>query len=256
VRCPLKNLILNRPLAVIDLETTGTNTQRDRIVEISVLKIFPDGTKQHRTRRVNPGIQIPAAATAIHGITDTDVANEPPFKQIAIGLGDFLEGCDLCGYHFKNFDLPLLIAEFTRVGVPFSLSGRSIVDPLEIFFEYEPRDLSAAARFYLSEKHDNAHSAAADADVTIRVLDAMLTRYPDLPRTVAELDKRFRDPNAVDLAGKFTRVEDQIRFTFGRYAGEQLDEVVRKDPEYLNWILTADFAEDTKDVVRKAMANA
>jgi DNA polymerase-3 subunit epsilon len=176
-------LSLNRPLAVLDLETTGVDPQTDRIVEVSVLKVLPDGDRQHRTCRVNPGIPIPAAATAVHGITDADVAGEPSFGQVAAALEEFLRGCDLCGFNIKRFDLPLLYAEFRRAGVPFVLEGRALVDPQEIYHHFERRDLTSAVRFYLGRAHHGAHSAAADVLATAEVLDAMLGRYAELTRT-------------------------------------------------------------------------
>src|SRR5690242_8632899 len=145
----LLNITLEKPLAVIDLETTGTDPQNDRIVEISILKILPDGRRRHRTRRLNPGIPIPPAATAVHGITDADVAGEPRFEQVAQGLLDFLDGCDLCGFNLKRFDLRVLYCEFARAGRRLPLEGRALVDPMEIFHRREPRDLNAAVRTYL-----------------------------------------------------------------------------------------------------------
>ena len=158
----LKNIRLERPLVVLDLETTGTKVQTDRIVEISLLKLLPDGTNEIKTRRLNPGIPIPAEATAIHGITDADVANENSFRQIARSLAAYLEGCDLCGYNIWNFDLKMLVNEFKRADVPFSVEGRHIIDPCRIFHKREPRDLTAALRFYCRMEHEGAHGAEAD----------------------------------------------------------------------------------------------
>ncbi len=157
-----KNLVLSRPLAFIDLETTGTDVQTDRIVEIGVLKVFPDGRKDARCRRINPGIPIPESATAIHGITDSDVAGEPTFEVVALRLLKFLDGCDLCGFNLKRFDLKLLIAEFNRIGCDFPRDGRSIIDPLEIYHDRERRDLSTAVQFYCGRDHEGAHCASAD----------------------------------------------------------------------------------------------
>lgn len=252
----LRNLKLKRPLAVFDVETTGKNPEKDRIVELSVLRILPSGKREQRTRRLNPRIPISESATAIHGITDADVAKKPTFKQIASSLDEFLEGCDLCGYNLKRFDLKVLIAEFARAGIAFGIEGRAILDPLEIYFFYEPRDLSAAAKFYLGVEHKDSHSAKADVDVTIRVLDAMLARYPDLPRKVAELDERFRDPNALDFTGNFRLAEGRVVFAFGKYQGSSLEEVSRNDPAYLKWILQSDFGEETKAVVLRELRGA
>jgi DNA polymerase-3 subunit epsilon len=249
-------LSLNRPLAVLDLETTGVDPQTDRIVEVSVLKVLPDGDRQHRTCRVNPGIPIPAAATAVHGITDADVAGEPSFGQVAAALEEFLRGCDLCGFNIKRFDLPLLYAEFRRAGVPFVLEGRALVDPQEIYHHFERRDLTSAVRFYLGRAHHGAHSAAADVLATAEVLDAMLGRYAELPRSAEDLHVHFKDPKAVDSNGKFIRVNDEIRFAFGKHKGQPLAVVARESPDYLRWILSGDFFSDTKDLVRQALSNA
>jgi DNA polymerase III subunit epsilon len=251
-----KHLVLHKPLVILDLETTGINPQTDRIVEISVLKAMPDGRQEQRTRRVNPCMPIPPDATAIHGIADADVANEPRFAQLAASLRRLLDGCDLCGFNLKRFDLPFLNAEFNRASLPLSLEGRAILDPMEIFHTREPRDLPAAVRFYCGREHENAHAAFDDALATAEVLDAMLGHYADLPRTVAGLHQHFKNPNAVDSAGKFIRVEDQIRFTFGPYRGQPLDAVARTDPGFLQWMLTRDFLDDTKAIVKNALCSS
>jgi DNA polymerase-3 subunit epsilon len=249
----LKNLSLERPLAILDLETTGTDPKVARIVEISVLKIFPDGRTDHRTRRINPGVAIPAEATAVHGITDADVANEPSFAQLAAGLLAFLDGCDLCGFNIKRFDLKLLAVEFNRVGLSFSIPGRAVIDPMEIFHVRERRDLAAAVRWYCRREHEGAHGAKADVMATMDILDAMLDRYHDLPRTIAELHESFRPPNAVDLEGRFMRQADQVIFAFGKYRGRPLEEVAREFPDYLEWMLNEDFLDDTKALVQQAL---
>jgi DNA polymerase-3 subunit epsilon len=247
-------LRLARPLAVLDLETTGVDPATDRVVEVSVLTVLPDGDRQHRTRRVNPGVPIPPAAAAVHGITDADVAGEPAFAHVAGGLDAFLRGCDLCGFNLKRFDLRLLYTEFKRAGIAFDLEGRALVDPMEIFHHFERRDLAAAVRYYLGRDHDGAHSAAADVLAAAAILDAMLDRYPELPRSAEDLHVQFKDPKAVDSGGKFIRINDEIRFTFGKYKGQPLAVVAKGDPGYLYWILDADFFSDTKDLVRRALA--
>lgn len=249
-----KNLALTRSLAVLDLETTGVNPQTDRIVEVSVLKILPDGEKRHVTRRLNPGIPIPAEASEVHGISDADVASEPGFGAVAKSLLQLLDGCDLCGFNIRRFDLRLLHAEFQRAGLTFPLAGRAVIDPLHIFHSRERRDLVAAVQFYLGREHAAAHSASADAVATAEVLDAMLERYDDLPRGVADLFQHFKDPNEVDSNGFFTRVEGQIRFAQGKYRGQPLHSVARDHPDYLQWMLGQDFFEDAKAVVREALS--
>lgn len=251
-----KHLVLHKPLAIIDLETTGTDPQTDRIVEIGILKALPDGGKEHRNHRVNPGIPIPPEATVIHGIADIDVANEPRFVQLAANLRAFLEGCDLCGFNLKRFDLRVLYVEFNRASLPFSLEGRAILDPMEIFHAREPRDLRAAVHFYCGREYENAHTAFADVLATADVLDAMLDRYGDLPRTVADLQQHLKNPNAADSTGNFIRVEGQIRFAFGKYRGQPLDAVARTKPDYLQWMLTQDFFDDTKAIVKDALRHS
>jgi DNA polymerase-3 subunit epsilon len=251
----LKNIRLERPLVVLDLETTGKRVQIDRIVEISTLKLLPDGTNQIKTRRLNPGIPIPPEATEVHGITDADVANETSFRQIARGLAAYLEGCDLCGYNIWSFDVKVLLAEFKRAEVPFSTEGRHIVDPCRIFFRREPRDLTGALRFYCGMGHEGAHKAEADVLAALLVLDGQAERYHDLPRTIPGLHASMEYPDMVDPDGKFVRREDgAIVFAFGKkHPGERLDEVARTDPDYLGWILKDDFSDEVKLVVRQAL---
>jgi DNA polymerase-3 subunit epsilon len=260
IRSPtvLKHLPLTRPLAVLDLETTGINPKDDRIVEISILMLNPDGTaNDHRTRRINPTIPIPAEATKVHKITDADVRDAPTFKMMARGIADFLTGCDLCGFNLKQFDLRVLLAEFARAGVPFELDGRAVLDLMEIYHAFEKRGLEEAVQFYLGRKHEDAHSAAADVLATTELIDAMLTRYGEkLPRDLTELTRTFSRPVVVDPDGTFTRRDGSIVFARTKYRGQPLDDVARRDPEYLHWMLRADFGPDVKKVVRDALAQA
>lgn len=250
----LKNIRLERPLIVLDLETTGKRVQADRIVEISTLKLFVDGTNKIHTRRLNPGVPIPSEATAVHGITDADVANEKSFGQIAHSLAAYLDGCDLCGYNIWSFDLKMLVAEFKRVGIPFSTEGRHILDPLRIFHKREPRDLKAALRFFCNMEHDNAHQAEADVLAALLVLDAQVERYEDLPRSVAELHRHMEYPDQVDPDGKFVRREDGvIVFAFSDHSGKMVDEVARTDPGFLEWMLKKDFSDEAKTVASDAL---
>jgi DNA polymerase-3 subunit epsilon len=248
-----KNITLERPLVILDLETTGTNPEADRIVEFSLLKILPDGQPEHLTLRVNPGVPIPAEATAMHGITNADVADKPKFKVYASRVQNFLNGCDICGFNIKRFDLQILSAELSRARLTLPLKDRAIVDAVEIFHAYERRDLSAAIQFYCGRKHDDAHKAAGDVLATAEVLDAMVGRYSDLPRTIGGLHKHLLDPNAVDCAGRFVREEGQVRFTFGKHRGETLEAVARTDAGYLEWMLTSTFLDDAKALARDAL---
>ena len=252
----LKNIALERPLAVIDLETTGADVKMDRIVEISILKIRPDAERIHRTRRLNPGRPIPPEATAVHGITNADVAGEPRFEQVADTLLAFLDGCDFCGFNLKRFDLRMLYGEVSRAGRRLVLEGRAIIDPMEIFHRQEPRNLAAAVRTYLGREHEGGHSAAGDVLATAQVLDAMMARYPELPRSVAGLHQHFVDADRIDSDGFFRRVEGEVRFLKGKHRGSPLASVATSDPGYLEWMLAQDFFEDTKTVIRDALAPA
>jgi DNA polymerase-3 subunit epsilon len=247
------HLVLRRPLAVLDLETTGTDAANDCIVEISVHKAVPDGSVEKFTRRVNPERPIPAAATAVHGITDADVAGAPRFADIADRVMALLDGCDLCGFNLKRFDLRLLCHEFGRAGRTFVVHGRALIDALEIYHTYEPRNLSAAVRFYLDRAHDGAHGAEADVRATVEVLDAMLARYADLGRDVEALHARFHDPHAVDPDGFFKNVRGEVCFARGKYAGQSLASIARTKPDYLEWMLRGDFLEETKAIARDAL---
>jgi len=251
----IRNLALDRPLAILDLETTGTDTQTDRIIELSILKLATGAEPDHRTKRVNPGIPIPADATAIHGIRDEDVAGSPSFGALAKAILSFIEGCDLCGYNLR-FDLRLLLTEYRRAGLAFPMSGRRLVDPCRIFYQREPRDLSSALRFYCGREHEGAHGAAADVLATLAVLDAQLDRYEDLPRSVAELHDHLRDPKAVDLGEMFTRRADEsIEFAKGKYKGQLLRDIASIKPDYLSWMLRSDFFDDTKAIAAEALGN-
>jgi DNA polymerase-3 subunit epsilon len=251
-----RNLALQRPLAILDLETTGIDLKNDRIVEISVLTVRPNGSSEQHTERLNPGIPIPTEVAAIHGITDADVAGAPRFAERADFLLGLLEGCDLCGYNIKRFDLPLLHQEFLRAGRTLSLEGRAILDPQEIFHTREPRDLSAAVKFYTGAVHDTKHEAAGDVLATAAVLDAMLERYKDLPRDVPGLFAAFKTPGTLDSGGFFAKVLGEVRFVKGKYRGEPLASVALRKPDYLEWMLREIVFPDTQALVREALRQA
>lgn len=250
----LKNIPLDRPLAVLDLETTGTDPRLDRIIEVSVLKLLPGGGHDHRTRRVNPGVPIPPEATRIHGISDDDVADSPTFRAIAPGLARFLDGCDLAGFNILGFDLRLLAAEFNRVVLVFPVGGRKIIDACRIFHQREPRDLTAAYKFYCNQEHLGAHGAAADVLATAAILDAQVIRYEDLPRTVDGLHGHCNDPDAIDMSGMFGRDEDGvIVFIRGKYKGRSLYDIAATKPDYLEWMQREDFYDDTRAIAAEAL---
>jgi DNA polymerase-3 subunit epsilon len=249
----LENLPLDRPLVIFDLETTGLDPKVDRIVEFSFLKLRPDGSREHVTFRVNPGMPISPEATAKHGITDADVAELPQFNEYAQRIVRFLKDCDLCGFNIRSYDLKLLVAELARCNILLELAGRRLIDAKSIYHNREPRSLEAAVRFYCNRDHIGAHGAAADVLATLDVLESQLDRY-DLPRNIAELHELFAPPGSMDLEGKFRKKEDgEVYFTFGKYKDQKLAAVRRDKPDYLEWMLGQDFFDDTKAVIRMAL---
>jgi DNA polymerase-3 subunit epsilon len=251
----LKHLRLIKPLVVFDLETTGTDPASDKIVEICALRVIPDGGTETRTRRLDPERPIPPQATAVHGIRDEDVRGAPTFRKIARSLLEFYDGADLAGFNVLRFDAPLLQREFKECGLEFGLEQRWIVDVMTIFHRKEPRDLSAAVRYYLGRDHEGAHAAEADVVATADVLEAQLERYRDLPRTVEELDLWARGgrPGGIDRSGKFVWRRGEAVFAFGKHQGRSLRRVASETPDYLDWIMKSDFPSDTKALVEAAL---
>jgi len=246
-------LNLTKPIIFFDLETTGVNFQTDRIVEISYIKVFPNGTEESRTIRVNPGRPIPAEATAIHHISDADVANERPFKDIARELARTFKGCDIGGFNSNKFDLPLLQEEFIRAGVDdFDPARGRLIDVQTIFHKMEQRTLVAAYKFYCGKDLTEAHSANADTRATYEVLKAQLDRYPSLQNDMDFLADFSTQRKSVDLAGRIV-YDDKGReiFNFGKHKGKTVDEVFAKDRNYCDWMQHSDFAADTKRVVMR-----
>lgn len=244
------NLKLNKPLAFFDLETTGVNTAKDRIVEISILKILPDGTKETYTKRVNPEMPIPIESSDIHGIYDKDVAEAPTFKQIAPELLTFLKNCDLAGYNSNKFDIPVLVEEFLRVEVDFDFENRKFIDVQNIFHKMEQRTLVAAYKFYCDKSLENAHSAEADIKATYEVLEAQLEKYNDLEPSVDYLEKFSKMHDSADLMGRIVFNKDgQEIFNFGKHKGKTVAEVLKKDPSYYSWMMNGDFPLYTKKVL-------
>lgn len=241
-------LKLTRPIVFFDLETTGTNITHDRIVEISLIKLMPDGTEIERTRRINPEMPIPAEATSVHHITDADVASEPTFRQIARSLAELITGSDIAGFNSNRFDIPLLDQEFQRAGIPLDLSDVHFIDVQTIYHKKEPRTLVAAYRYYCDKDLEAAHSANADTRATLEVLKAQLEKYDDLPDTVEALSEFASANRNVDLAGRLV-YDDQHRelINFGKYKGKDAQEVLSKDPGYYGWIMNGDFPQNTKN---------
>jgi DNA polymerase-3 subunit epsilon len=251
----LKNLHIERPIAFIDVETTGLNPYSDRIVELSILKIHPNGSKEYKSHRINPEIPIPAETTAIHGITDADVAGEPVFRQYARSIRDFLEDCDIAGFNVIKFDLPLLEAELARANVEFSRQGRYLVDSQVIYHQRDPRDLQAAYKKYCGKEMDKAHSAEEDAKATAEILDGQLETHRDLPRDVAGLHAlcyKVKE-NIIDAEGKFIWAEGEAVCNFGRHKGRLLREIAVDYPDYLEWVSRGDFSIEVQEIARKAL---
>ena len=248
-------LRLDRPLVVFDIEATGLNKRTDRIVAIALVRYEPIGTVEQVYYLLNPGIPIPEETTAIHGITDADVAAAPSFAEMAEALAAHFAGADLAGYNILGYDIPLLTEEFARANRPFSVDGRRILDAQRIFFRNEPRDLSAALRYYCGDAHDNSHDALGDVLATIRVLDGQFRKYPELPDAMEALNEYCdpRDPAWVDRAGRLKWARGEVVFNFGKFQGQSLRSTVADDPNFITWLLRSDFPDDTKQIVRDAV---
>lgn len=246
-------LNLKNPLIFFDLETTGTDTIHDRIVEISYLKVYPNGKEEVKTKRINPEMPIPPPASAIHGISDDDVKDCPTFKQIAKSLAVQMEGCDLAGFNSSRFDIPLLAEEFLRAGVDIDFSKRKMIDVQIIFHKKEQRTLEAAYRFYCDKDLTDAHSAEADTLATYEVLKAQLDKYSDLENDIEKLASEFSFFNDnVDLAGRIIKNENGIEvFNFGKHKGKSVAEVLKQEPSFYAWMMDADFPLNTKQVLTK-----
>ena len=246
----MTQLSLNRPLAFIDLETTGINISTDRIVEVSILKVLPDNKQEIKTLRINPTIPIPIFVSKIHGIYDKDVKDAPTFQQVANDLEQFLQGCDLAGYNCNYFDIPLLVEEFLRSGVDFDVKDRKMVDVQAIFHKKEERTLSAAYKFYCSKELKNAHSAEADIKATLEVLESQLERYSDLKNDVEYLHNFSSRSKRVNLSGRFIyNDKGTIVFNFGKHNGKTAEDVFRTEPQYYDWMMRGDFALQTKKII-------
>ncbi|MDR0907083.1 MAG: 3'-5' exonuclease [Rikenellaceae bacterium] len=243
-------LKLKNPIVFFDLETTGVDVSRDRIVEISLVKVAVNGDREVKTRRLNPEMHIPAEASAIHGIYDEDVADCPPFRAIAKSLAKYLEGCDLGGYNSNKFDIPMLVEEFIRAGVDVDFRKRRFVDVQNIFHKKERRTLEAAYKFYCDKELENAHSAEADVVATYEVLEAQLDRYPDLENDVAFLAEYSTRDKCADYAGRIVFDDKGVEvFSFGKHKGRSVTEVFAKEPSYYTWMMEGDFPGYTKKII-------
>ena len=243
-------------MAFLDLETTGLDTASARVVELAVIRVSPEGETIERFRRFNPGIPIPPEASEVHGITDADVADEPPFSSRARSLAELLDPCDLAGFNLRRFDLPILLAEFGRSGVPFDAANRRLIDVQTIFHREEPRHLSAAAKFYLGKEHEEAHTALGDTRTTAAVFGAQLRRYPHLPQDLGALHAYCDEsaPFETEAARWFAGSPGAYRFRRGKHRGRPLAEVAEREPDYLEWMLGAEnIAEEVRRIAKQAL---
>lgn len=246
------NLSLKRPLVFFDLETTGISTNNDRIIDACLIKVFPDGREETINYRIHPGMPIPPESSAIHGIYDKDVEGKPHFKDIAHELNRFLDNCDFAGFNSNRFDFPMLVEEFFRAGVEFEIENRKFIDVQRIFHIMEPRNLSAAYRFYCEKELENAHSAEADTRATLEVFKAQLDKYPQLEKNIDALHKISGQSNLVDLAGRIVlNDKGQEVFNFGKHKGKTVTEVFAKEPTYYEWMMQGDFPLQTKQVITR-----
>lgn len=251
----LRALAAERPLAFLDLETTGADRTTDRIVELGVVRVDPGGAVATLELRVHPGVRIPRESTAVHGISNEDVAGAPRFVEVAPRVAGFLDRADLAGYNLRAFDLPVLVKEFERARHPFSLEGRRVVDAQTIYFKKEPRDLASAVRTFAGREHARAHSALADAVASAEVLAGQLARYADLPRGLDALHEFSLPPEGrfVDPDKRFLWRDGEAVFAFGEHKGVGLAHMAKTNPAYLDWMLHKDFPEPAKRIVRDAL---
>lgn len=253
----MPNLKLVRPLVVFDIESTGVSPRKDRIIELAAIKLMPDGEEISKCWLMNPGVPIPPETTAIHGISDEIVKDCPTFADKAEEIFEFFRGCDLSGFNADRFDIPCLEEEFARVGMAFAPSARKHVDVQRIYHKKEPRDLSAAVRFYLGRNHDGAHGAEADTRATLEVLKAQMAKYSDLPATVDEMDEFLvpHDPMNADRAGTLRWKDGELTINFGKKKGESLKKLLLNEPNYLKWILKGDFDTEVRMIIKDLLDN-
>lgn len=240
------SLTVSRPLAIIDLETTGINIATDKIIEIAIVKLLPDGSTVNKRKLINPQMPIPKSSSDVHGITNEMVQNAPTFKQVANEIKQFLDNCDLGGYNSNRFDIPMLVEEFLRSGLEFSMEGRKLIDVQKIFHQMEQRTLSAAYKFYCSKNLDNAHSAEADAGATLEILHAQVARYPEIGITLESILNCIGEEDCVDFARRMIMIDGVEVFNFGKHKGKTVVEVLKVEPQYYDWMMKGDFPLNTK----------
>jgi len=246
---------IEKPLVFFDIESTGTSPKADRIVDLALIRVSPDGSRDAHSFRVNPGMPIPPEVTAIHGIRDADVKDCPPFSAVADRIFSLLDGADLAGFNVLRFDIPMLVEEFLRCDIEFDIESKRIIDVQRIFHRREPRDLSAALAFYCGEMHLGAHGAMADTEASIRVLEGQFKRYSDLPPDADSLHDYCnpRHPAWADRTGRLRWSNGAIVLNFGKFKGTPLADMIREDPGFAKWILRSDFPRDTRRIVEEAM---
>jgi DNA polymerase III subunit epsilon len=240
------NLQLEKPIAFIDLETTGINLSNDRIVEIAIVKILPDGTKQVKRKLINPTIPIPPAASEIHGITNIMVKDAPTFKQVANEIKQFIENCDIAGYNSNRFDIPMLVEEFLRCDLNIDIENRKLLDVQKVYHLMEQRTLSAAYKFYCNKELTDAHSAEIDATATFEVLESQIAKYKQIGNTVESIVKFTGDEQIVDFSRRFIMENGVEVFNFGKHKGKPVAKVLKEEPQYYDWMMRGDFALHTK----------
>ena len=250
-------LALQRPVAFIDLETTGINLVTDRIVEIAIIKIFPDGKRQIKRKLINPQMPIPQVVIDIHGITDDMVKDAPVFKQVANEVKQFLDGCDIGGYNSNRFDIPMLIEEFLRCNLSFNTDGRKLIDVQKIFHQMEPRTLSAAYKFYCEKELVGAHGAEADATATYEILEAQIERYSTLGNTAESIYKICGEDDTIDFSRRLIKVNGVETYNFGKHKGKAITDVMKIEPQYYDWVMRGEFTLHTKqkltEIVNRAL---
>ena len=240
------SLTVSRPLAIIDLETTGINVATDKIIEIAIVKLLPDGTTLNKRKFINPQIPIPKSSSDVHGITNEMVKDAPVFKQVANEIKQYLDNCDLGGYNSNRFDIPMLVEEFLRAGLEFSMEGRKLIDVQKIFHSMEQRTLAAAYKFYCDKALTNAHSAEADAMATLEILHAQVVRYPEIGITIESILNCIGEEDCVDFARRMIMVDGIEIFNFGKHKGKAVAEVLKTEPQYYDWMMKGDFPLHTK----------
>lgn len=246
-------LVLQRPVAFIDIEATGLNLSTDKIVEIAIIKINPDGERQVKRKLINPQMPMPAEVVAIHGITDEMVKDAPTFKQVANEIKQFLEPCDIGGYNSNRFDIPLLVEEFLRCGINFQMDGRKLLDVQKVFHLMEQRTLVAAYKFYCNKDLTDAHSAEADVTATWEILEAQLDRYPQIGNTPEDICKFCGEDDLVDFSRRFIKLKGIETFNFGKHKGRSVLEVLKIEPQYYDWMMKGDFTMHTKQKITEIL---